>query len=39
MAVALPSIARELGTDPAGLQWTVTGFNIAPEASRLVRPH
>ena len=27
IANALPSIARDLGTDPVGLQWVVNGFN------------
>lgn len=27
IANALPSIARELGSDPVGLQWVVNGFN------------
>lgn len=28
-AVALPTIAGELGSDPAPLQWVVNGFNVA----------
>jgi MFS family permease len=28
-AVALPSIARDLGSDPTPLQWVVNGFNAA----------
>jgi predicted MFS family arabinose efflux permease len=35
-AVALPSIAADIGTDPVPLQWVLNGFNVAFAAFTLV---
>lgn len=35
-AVAIPSIAADLGADPVPLQWVVNGFNVASAAFTLV---
>jgi MFS family permease len=28
-AIAIPSISRDLGTSPTGLQWVINGFNVS----------